>query len=101
LTNPNLSKRILNTQHASVVSSRSFIDLLLRPTGQLNQETSPDRLAFQITRTTIFPNYLREELETLYHEILVVSTDVAPQDGEIDEQRQERENANAVKGVRR
>jgi hypothetical protein len=33
--------------------------------------------------------------------ILVVSADVPPQDGEIDEQRQERENANAARAVRR
>jgi hypothetical protein len=40
---------------------------------QMNRETSPDRLAFQIARTTISPNYLREELETLDREVLVVS----------------------------
>jgi hypothetical protein len=32
---------------------------------------------------------------------LVVSADVPPQDGETDEQRQERENANAARAVRR
>jgi hypothetical protein len=32
---------------------------------------------------------------------LVVSADVPPQDGETDEQRQERENANAARSVRR
>jgi hypothetical protein len=46
---------------------------------QLNRETSLDRLAFQIARTTISPNYPGEELETLDGEILVVSTDVPPQ----------------------
>jgi hypothetical protein len=61
---------------------------------------SPDHLAFQIARTTISSNYLGEELETLDREILVVSTDVPPRDGEIDEQRQERENANAARAVR-
>jgi hypothetical protein len=67
---------------------------------QLNRETSPDRLAFQIARTTISPNYLGEEFETLDREILVVSADVPPQDGETDEQCQERENANAARAVR-
>jgi type II secretory pathway pseudopilin PulG len=34
-------------------------------------------------------------------QILVVSADVPPQDGETDEQRQERENTNAVRAIRR
>jgi Mn-containing catalase len=68
---------------------------------QMNRDPSLDRLAFQITRTTISPNYLGEELETLDREVLIVSADVPPQDGEIDEQHQERENANAVRAVRR
>jgi hypothetical protein len=68
---------------------------------QLNRETSPDRLVFQIARTTISPNYPREEFETLDRQILVVSTDVPPQDGETDGQCQERENANAARAVRR
>jgi hypothetical protein len=67
----------------------------------LNQESSPDRLAFQVAHTTISPNYPGEELETLDHQILVVSTDVPPQDGETDEQRKERENANAARAIRR
>jgi hypothetical protein len=46
----------------------------------LNRETSPDRLTFQIARTTISPNYPGEELETLDREILVVSADVPLQD---------------------
>jgi hypothetical protein len=66
---------------------------------QLNREPSPDRLAFQIARTTISPNYLGEELETLDREVLVVYVDVPPQDGETDEQRVERENANAARVV--
>jgi hypothetical protein len=66
----------------------------------LNQETSLDRLAFQIARITISPNYPGEELETLDSEVLVVSAEVPPQDGETDEQRQERENANAARAVR-
>jgi hypothetical protein len=53
----------------------------------MNREPSPDCLAFQIARTTISPNYLGEELETLDHETLVVSADVPPQDGETDEKR--------------
>jgi hypothetical protein len=65
----------------------------------MNREPSPDRLAFQIAHTTISPNYPGEELKTLDREVLVVSTDVTPQDGETDEQRQERENANAEKAV--
>jgi hypothetical protein len=68
---------------------------------QMNQEPSPDRLAFQITRTTISPNYPGEELETLDREILVVSADVPPQDGETNEQHQKRENANTARAVRR
>jgi hypothetical protein len=45
---------------------------------QINQEPSSDRLAFQISCTTISPNYPGEELETLDREILVVSADVPP-----------------------
>jgi hypothetical protein len=63
---------------------------------RLNQESSPDCLAFQVAHTTISPNYLREEFETLDRQILVVSADVPPQDGETDEQHQECENANAA-----
>jgi hypothetical protein len=50
-------------------------------------------------------NYLaelsEEELETLDRKILVVSANVPPQDGETDEQRQENENANAARAIRR
>jgi hypothetical protein len=67
----------------------------------MNQESSPDRLAFQVTHTTISPNYPGEEFEILDRQILVVFADVSPQDGEIDEQRQERENANAARAVQR
>jgi hypothetical protein len=67
----------------------------------MNQESSPDRIAFQVAHTTISPNYLREEFETLDRQILVFSADLPPQDGETDEQRQERENANAARAVRR
>jgi hypothetical protein len=68
---------------------------------RLNQESSPGRLAFQTARTTISPNYPGEEIETLNRQILVVSADVPPQDGETDEQRQECENTNAARAVRR
>jgi hypothetical protein len=34
---------------------------------RLNQESSPDRLAFQVAHTTISPNYPGEEFETLDH----------------------------------
>jgi hypothetical protein len=67
----------------------------------MNQESSLDRLALQVAHTTVSPNYPREEFETLDRQILVVYADVPPQDGETDEQRQERENANASRAVRR
>jgi hypothetical protein len=59
------------------------------------------RLAFQIARTTISPNYSGEELEALDREILVVSTGIPPQEGETDEQCHEHENANASRVVHR
>jgi hypothetical protein len=68
---------------------------------RLNQESSPDRLAFQVAHTTISPNYPGEEFETLDRQILVVSADVPPQDRETDMQRQERENANTARAVQR
>jgi hypothetical protein len=67
---------------------------------RMNQESSPDRLAFQVAHTTISPNYPGEEFETLDRQILVVSKDVPPQYGETDEQHQECENANAARAVR-
>jgi hypothetical protein len=51
----------------------------------MNREPSSDRLMFQITRTTISPNYPGEEFETLDREVLVVSADIPPQDGETNE----------------
>jgi hypothetical protein len=48
---------------------------------RLNQESSPDRHAFQVAQTTISPNYPGEEFEILDRQILAVSTDVPPQDG--------------------
>jgi hypothetical protein len=68
---------------------------------RLNQESSPDRLAFQVAHTTISPNYPGEEFETLDRQILVISADVPLQDGETDAQHQESENANAAQAVRR
>jgi hypothetical protein len=92
--------RTPNTQLASTMSSRSFNDLLLWPNHRgVNREPCPDRLMFQITRTTISPNYSGEELETLNREVLVVSADVPPQDGETDEQRVERESTNAARAT--
>jgi hypothetical protein len=55
----------------------------------------------QVAHTTISPNYPGEEFETPDRQILVVSADLPPQDGETDAQRQERENANAARAVRR
>jgi hypothetical protein len=69
--------------------------------SRLNQDSSPDHLAFQVAHTTISPNYPGEEFETLDRQILVVSADVPPQYGETDEQHQERENANTARAVRR
>jgi hypothetical protein len=68
---------------------------------RLKQESSPDHLAFQVAHTTISPNYPGEDFETPDHQILVVYADIPPQDGETDEQRQERENANAARAIRR
>jgi hypothetical protein len=101
-TSPVLSTRTPSTLHTSVVSSKKLCrPLIAAHCRRLNQESSPDRLAFQVAHTTISPNYPGEELETLDRQILVVSADVPPQDGETDVQRQERENANAARAVRR
>jgi hypothetical protein len=53
----------------------------------MNQESSLDRLVFQVDHTIISPNYPGEEFETLDRKILVVSADMPPQDRETDEQR--------------
>jgi hypothetical protein len=90
-----------NQQIKTDLSKQEIFAVTAAHHRQLNQESSPDRLAFQVTHTTISPNYPREELETLDRQILVVSADVPPQDGETDAQRQERENANAARAVRR
>jgi hypothetical protein len=63
---------------------------------QINHEPSPNRITFHITRTTISPNYPREVFEVSDHEFLLVSADVPPQAGEIDEKRIQRENDNAT-----
>jgi hypothetical protein len=68
---------------------------------RLHQESSPACLVFQVAHTTMSPNYPGEEFETPDRQILVVSADVPPQDGETDAQHQERENANAAQAVRR
>jgi hypothetical protein len=48
----------------------------------------------------ISSNYPGEEFENIDCQILAVSADVPPQDGEADEQLQERENANAARAIR-
>jgi hypothetical protein len=50
---------------------------------------------------TISPNYSGEVFEIPDREVLVVFANVPPQDGEIDEQRIERENANATRATPR
>jgi hypothetical protein len=67
----------------------------------MDQESSLDRLAFQVAHTTISPNYPGKEFETLDRQILVVSADVPLEDGETNGQCQERENSNAARAVRR
>jgi hypothetical protein len=67
---------------------------------QLDQDIFLDHLAFQVAHTTISSNYPREVLETLDGEIVVVSADVPPQDGETEEQWQECLNTNAARAVR-
>jgi hypothetical protein len=52
---------------------------------------------FQIARTVIFPNNPRDMSEAPYHEVFMVSDDVPTQSDETNEQRQQRENANAVR----
>jgi hypothetical protein len=47
---------------------------------RLNQESSSDRLAFQVAHTTISPNFPREEFETPDRQIMVISADVPPQE---------------------
>jgi hypothetical protein len=98
--NPALSTRSPNTLHASVVSSRSFADFLLRPTAADWTKSHLRTALHSRSPTQRFPR-TREEFEALDRQILVVSADVPPQDGETDEQRQERENANVARAVRR
>jgi hypothetical protein len=47
----------------------------------MNRESSSDRLAFQIARTTISLNYPGQVVETPDREVLVVSADVPPPEG--------------------
>jgi hypothetical protein len=70
-----------HTAHQCRVLKKLCRPLTVAHHRQLNRETSLDRLAFQIARTTISLNYLREELETLDRKILVITADVSPQDG--------------------
>jgi hypothetical protein len=90
-----------HTAHQCRVFNKFRRPLTAAHRRRFNQESSPDRLAFQVARTTISPNYPGEDFETPDRQILVVSADVPPQDGETDKQRQERENANAARAVRR
>jgi hypothetical protein len=85
-----------HTAHQCRVLKRFRRPLTAAHRRRLNQESSPDRLVFQVAHTTISPNYPGEEFETLDRQILAVSADVPPQDGETDAQHQERENANAA-----
>jgi hypothetical protein len=82
-----IHKNPKHTAHQCSVVKKLHRPLIAAHRRQLNQEPSPDHLVFQITRTTISPIYPGEELETLGREIMVVSTNVPPQDGETDEQR--------------
>jgi hypothetical protein len=90
-----------HTAHQCRVLKKSRRPLTAAHRRRLNQESSPDRLAFQVAHTTISPNYPGEEFETPDRQILVVFADVPPQDRETDTQRQERENTNAARAVRR
>jgi hypothetical protein len=90
-----------NTAHQCRVLKKLQRPLTAAYRRQMSREPSSDRLAFQIARTTISSNYPGEELKTLDREVLVVSVDVPPQDGEIDEQRMECTNANAARATRR
>jgi hypothetical protein len=47
--------------------------LLAAHRRQINREPSPDRLVFQIARTTISPNYLGKMFEISDREVLMVS----------------------------
>jgi hypothetical protein len=90
-----------HTAHQCHVLKKLHRPLTTAHRRRMNQESSLDRLAFQFAHTTISPNYPGEEFETLDRQILVVSADVPPQDGETDEQCQECENANAARAIRR
>jgi hypothetical protein len=76
-----------HTAHQCCVLKKFRRPLTAAHCRRLNQESSPDCLAFQVAHTTISSNYPVEEFETPDRQILVVSTDVPPQDGETDTQR--------------
>jgi hypothetical protein len=96
-----IHKNSKHTAHQCRVLKKLRRPLTTAHRHQLNQELFLDRFAFQVAHTTISPNYPGEEFETLDRQILVVSADVPPPDGETDAQRQERENANAARAFRR
>jgi hypothetical protein len=96
-----IHENLKHMAHQCRVLKKLWRPLTMAHRRQMNREPSPDCLAFQIDRTTISPNYPREEFKNLDHEVLVVSANVLPQDGETDEQRAERENANSNKVARR
>jgi hypothetical protein len=73
-----------NTARQCHVFKKLRRPLLVAHHRQINREPSPDRLAFQIARTTISPNYPGEMFEISDREVLVVSADVPPQPGETD-----------------
>jgi hypothetical protein len=100
-TNPALSTRSLNTQRASVVSPRSFSDLSLRPSSPVEPIVVSGQPCVPGRPHNDLPNYPGKEFETPDRQILIVFADVPPQDGETDEQRQERENVNAARAIRR
>jgi hypothetical protein len=70
--------------------------LIMTHGRQINHASSPDRGTFQIARTTISPNNPCDMFKVPDREVLAVSDDVPPQADETDEQRQQRENANAT-----
>jgi hypothetical protein len=69
----------------------------------LTGSSPPDQLGVvsEPPRVLDCPHYLGEEFEALDCEVVVVSTDEPLRDGETDEQRVERENANTARAVRR
>jgi hypothetical protein len=95
-----IHKKSKHTARQCCVLKKLRRPLTMAHRRRINQESSPDHLAFQVAHTMISPNYPGEEFATLDRQILVVSADVPPQDGETGEQQQEHENANAARAVR-